>query len=50
MKMKGKQYFPTAYIEKLRNEIKYIKEKTFDDKGRFVRELTDEELEGLHKP
>ena len=37
-------------LEKLRNEIKYIKEKTFDDRGRFIRPLTDEELEGLHKP
>ena len=37
-------------LEKLRTEIKNIKEKTFDDKGHFVRPLTDEELEGLHKP
>jgi hypothetical protein len=37
-------------LEKLRKEISYIKEKTFDDKGHFVRPLTDDELEGLHKP
>ena len=37
-------------LERLRNEIKYIKEKTFDDKGHFVRELTDEELDALDKP
>jgi hypothetical protein len=37
-------------LEKCRNEIKYIKEKTFDSKGHFVRELTDDELENLHKP
>ena len=37
-------------LEKLRTEIKYIKEKTFDDKGHFVRELTDEELDALDKP
>jgi hypothetical protein len=37
-------------IERLRKEIKYIKEKTFDERGRFVRQLTDEELEDLDKP
>ena len=37
-------------LEKLRNEIKYIKDKTFDDKGHFIRHLTDEELDSLHKP
>lgn len=37
-------------VERLRKEIKYIKEKTFDDKGHFVRQLTDEELEDLDKP
>jgi hypothetical protein len=37
-------------IERLRNEIKYIKEKTFDTKGNFIRRLTDSELEGLGKP
>ena len=30
-------------LERLRNEIKN-KKKTFDDKGHFVRELTDEEF------
>jgi hypothetical protein len=33
-------------IERLRKEIKYIKEKTFDERG----QLTDEELEDLDKP
>ena len=37
-------------LERLRNEIRYIKEKTFDDKGHFVRELTDQELDALDKP
>ena len=37
-------------LEKLRNEIKDIKEKTFDEKGHFIRHLTDEELDNLHKP
>jgi hypothetical protein len=37
-------------IERLRKEIKYIKEKAFDERGRFVRQLTDEELEDLDKP
>ena len=34
-------------LERLRTEIKYIKEKTFDDKGHFIRHLTDEELDAL---
>ena len=37
-------------VERLQKEIKYIKEKTFDDKGHFIRPLTDDELEDLHKP
>jgi hypothetical protein len=37
-------------LERLRTEIKDIKEKTFDEKGNFIRHLTDEELEDLHKP
>jgi hypothetical protein len=37
-------------LERLRTEIKYIKEKTFDDKGHFIRHLTDEELDALDKP
>jgi hypothetical protein len=37
-------------IERLRKEIRYIKEKTFDDKGHFIRRLTDEELDNLGKP
>ena len=36
--------------EKLRKEIGYIKEKTFDDKGHFIRPLTNEELEDIDKP
>jgi len=37
-------------LEKLRTEINDIKSKTFDKKGNFIRPLTDDELEGLHKP
>jgi hypothetical protein len=37
-------------IERLRKEIKYIKEKTFDERGRFIRPLTNEELDALDKP
>lgn len=37
-------------LEKLRTEITYIKEKTFDNKGHFVRPLTDEELDNLNRP
>jgi hypothetical protein len=34
-------------LEKLRNEIRDIKEKTFDDRGHFIRPLTDEELDDI---
>jgi hypothetical protein len=37
-------------IERLRKKISYIKEKTFDEKGHFIRHLTDEELDALDKP
>ena len=39
-------------IEKLRNTLNDIKEKTFGEKGKgnFVRHLTDEELGNLDKP
>jgi hypothetical protein len=37
-------------LEKLRNEVNDMKEKTLDEKGNFIRPLTDDELEGLHKP
>ena len=37
-------------LDKLRTEINDIKEKTFDDKGRFVRPLTDEELKTCINP
>ena len=41
-----------AYMElhRLRTEIRDIKAKTFDEKGHFVRELTDDELDELRKP
>ena len=37
-------------IEKLRTAINDIKSKTFDKKGNFIRHLTEEELDNLHKP
>jgi hypothetical protein len=37
-------------LEKLRTEIRDMKAKTFDEKGHFIRHLTDEELDNLHKP
>lgn len=37
-------------LEKLHTEVRTIKEKTFDDKGRFIGPLTDEELDALDKP
>jgi hypothetical protein len=37
-------------LERLRTAIKDIKEKTFDSRGNFVRPLTDDELDSLHKP
>ena len=37
-------------LEKLRNELKDMKEKTFGEKGDFVRHLTNEELGELDKP
>lgn len=37
-------------IQKLDREIRDIKEKTFDEKGRLIRPLTDNELEDLDKP
>ena len=37
-------------LDKLRTEINDIKAKTFDEKGHFIRPLTDDELEDLHKP
>jgi hypothetical protein len=43
------QYFGLE-LEKLRNEINDIKEKTFDERGRFIRPLTDDELDALDKP
>jgi hypothetical protein len=37
-------------LERLRTEVRDIKEKTFDEKGNFIRHLTDEELDALDKP
>ena len=37
-------------IEKLRNTLNDMKEKTFGTKGNFVRHITDEELGNLDKP
>jgi hypothetical protein len=37
-------------LEKLRTEIKDIKEKTFDDRGNFIRPLSDKELDELDRP
>ena len=37
-------------LERLRTEIKDIKSKTFDEKGNFIRHLTDDELDSLDKP
>jgi hypothetical protein len=37
-------------LEKLRKEITDIKDKTFDEKGHFIRHLTDEELDNIGKP
>ena len=37
-------------LEKLRNEVKNMKEKTFDEKGNLIRPLSDKELDQLDKP
>ena len=37
-------------LERLQTEVKDIKSKTFDEKGNFIRPLTDEELDDLNKP
>ncbi|HEU4823572.1 MAG TPA: hypothetical protein VFS97_09140 [Nitrososphaeraceae archaeon] len=37
-------------IHELQHEIQDIKDKTFDEKGNFIRPLTDEEIDGLDKP
>jgi hypothetical protein len=37
-------------LEKLRTEIKDIKEKTLDEKGHFIRPLSDKEIDELDKP
>ena len=37
-------------LERLRIEIRDIKEMTFDSRGHFVRPLTDDEIDELHEP
>ena len=37
-------------LEKLRNEVKDMKEKTFDEHGHLIRPLSDKELDELDKP
>jgi hypothetical protein len=37
-------------LEKLRNEVKDMKETTFNSKGHFIRPLTDDEIDELHEP
>jgi hypothetical protein len=37
-------------LEKLRNEVKEMKDKTFDEKGNFIRTLSDKEIDELDKP
>ena len=37
-------------LEKLRNEVQNMKDKTFDEKGNLIRPLSDKEMDELDKP
>jgi hypothetical protein len=37
-------------IQRLQSEIRYIEEKTFDERGNLIRHLTEKELDDLNKP